>query len=355
MNQTATGLAIQWTEEGVLPDIVIRAGIRSLLRARLDSLSLGDCETQAQQIERFVRAMNDAPIAPIPHKANEQHYEVPAEFFSQVLGSHRKYSCCYWDRGADTLDQAEAVALAVTCERTQIQSGMRILELGCGWGSLSLWMAQHYPDCKIVAVSNSVPQREYIERQAQALSLANLRVITCDINELQLTERFDRVVSVEMFEHMRNYRELLRRIHGWLEPGGRFFMHIFCHRAVPYEFIEEGPSDWMTQHFFAGGMMPSDGLPARFQEDLKLVQRWRWSGKHYEKTANAWLAKLDARRKAVHKIFTETYGAEHASLWIERWRVFFMSCAELFAYNNGQEWWVGHYLFERPLEQRFGS
>jgi cyclopropane-fatty-acyl-phospholipid synthase len=347
MSNIATSMAIGWTEGGLLPDVVIRGGIRALLRRRLAGLHLDDCEARSQYIERFVGAMNSGPVAPVPHKANEQHYEVPAEFFRHVLGKHRKYSSCYWGSDTADLDRAESAALALTCHRAEIRPGMRILDLGCGWGSLSLWMARHFPDCRILAVTNSHSQREYIMQEALEQKLKNLRVMVRDMNELALDERFDRVVSVEMFEHMRNYGELMGRIHDWLEPGGRFFMHIFCHRVTPYEFLEDGPSDWMTRHFFAGGIMPSDELPLRFQDSLRLVQRWRWDGRHYERTANAWLARLDANRKAVEEILARTYGAEDASLWMQRWRVFFMACAELFGFDDGQQWWVSHYLFER--------
>lgn len=343
-----TARAIDWTEQGVLPDGLVRAGIRRLLRERLASLDAGDCAHRAAYVERFVRAMDAAPIAPVPHLANMQHYEVPADFFGHVLGPRRKYSACYWPEGTTTLDQAESAALAATCERAGLESGMRILELGCGWGSLTLWMAERYPECQIVAVSNSVSQHEHIRATAASRRLGNVQVVTRDMNDFRSDERFDRVVSVEMFEHMRNYRTLLARIHGWLVPGGRFFMHIFCHRALPYEFADRGANDWMGRHFFSGGIMPSDELPLRFQDDLRLLERWRWNGQHYEKTANAWLANLDGRRKLALPILERAYGAQAAPRWYGRWRMFFMACAELFGYDRGEQWWVSHYLFERP-------
>jgi cyclopropane-fatty-acyl-phospholipid synthase len=342
-----TRRVIGWVEQGLVPDSVVRRGIRRLVRARLDSLPRADVQTAGAAIEQFVDLMNAAPIAPVPEKANAQHYEIPAAFFAKVLGEHRKYSSCFWPAGVNDLSQAEMLALRQTCERAEIVNGMNILELGCGWGSLSLWMARHYPVSQITAVSNSHSQREYIEAEARRRGLHNLHVITCDMNRFDVSERFDCVVSVEMFEHMRNWRELLARVSRWLVPGGRFFMHIFCHRDTPYEFVDEQANDWMSRYFFSGGIMPSDELPARFQEHLALTRRWRWDGTHYEKTANAWLANLDAQREQIRPILEQTYGAQDAAVWLMRWRLFFMACAELFGYDNGQQWWVGHYLFER--------
>ena len=224
---------------------------------------------------------------------------------------------------------------------------MRILELGCGWGSLTLWMAEHYPQARITAVSNSSSQRVYISREALRRGITNVEVITADMNDFSTDQRFDHVVSVEMFEHMRNYREMFRRVHDWLLPGGRFFMHIFCHRATSYEFVDDGDDDWMSRHFFSGGIMPGESLPLRFQDHLKIRNTWRWSGEHYEKTANAWLKNMDLRREKVWPILCETYGSDNAMQWWMRWRIFFMACAELFDYDEGQEWFVGHYLLSR--------
>jgi cyclopropane-fatty-acyl-phospholipid synthase len=344
----ASNRAIEWTELGsFVPDPVIRHGIRRLLKQRLAEIHADDCERSAEIADRFVAMMDAGVVAPVPHLANEQHYEVPAEFFNQVLGRHLKYSACYWPQGVEDLVAAEAEALRVTCERAGLEDGMHILELGCGWGSLTLWMAEHYPNSTITAVSNSASQREFILQRARERGLDNVGVLTRDMNDFQTDQTFDRVVSVEMFEHMRNYRLLFERIRGWLRDDGQFFMHIFCHRSTPYEFVDRGPGDWMSRHFFSGGIMPSDDLPLRFQQHLELTAHWRWDGRHYEKTDNAWLANMDARRGAVMPSLVWTYGQDAAQRWWMRWRIFFMACAELFGYRDGQEWWVGHYLFRR--------
>lgn len=344
---TATRLAIDWVEQGYVPDGVIRQGIRRLCKARLEEIGSADCAAASDAREAFISAMQAAPIALQTESANTQHYEVPAAFFELVLGPHGKYSCCHWSDGVDELAGAEAAALALTCDRAELADGQDILELGCGWGSLTLWMAQRYPGARITAVSNSSSQREYIQARAAEEGLSNLRVITADMNDFSIEQRFDRVVSVEMFEHMRNWSALFERIHAWLQPGGRFFMHIFCHRDQPYLFEDRGADDWMGRHFFSGGMMPSDALPARFQSHLQLLRQWRWSGRHYEKTANAWLRNMDARRDAIMPILAATYGEDQAALWWMRWRLFFMACAETFGYDQGETWWVGHYLFQR--------
>ncbi|MGZ5269045.1 MAG: SAM-dependent methyltransferase [Ramlibacter sp.] len=341
-----SNLAIAFTERGVVPDLLVRSGIRRLLEERLAEIHARSAEEAARAAEAFVAAMRRAPIAPVPHKANQQHYELPPEFFAQVLGRRRKYSSAWWPAGVGTLDQAEDAALQATCERAGLADGQDVLELGCGWGSLTLWMAERYPASRITAVSNSRPQREWIEGEALRRGLHNVTAITSDVTHFVPAARFDRIVSVEMFEHLRNWPEMFRRVASWLRADGRFLMHVFVHRAAPYAFEERDDTDWMSRHFFSGGMMPSDDLALRFQDDLALVARWRWDGTHYARTAEAWLANMDARRAQVWPILERTYGAGQAALWWTRWRLFFLSCAELFGYQQGQQWWVGHYLFE---------
>jgi cyclopropane-fatty-acyl-phospholipid synthase len=345
---SASRFAISWVEQGLVPDPVVRAGIRRLCEARLRDLAADDAERAAVLTETFVRAMREGPTAPLPELANSQHYEVPAEFFRLALGPKRKYSSAWWPEGVDNLALAEERALQATCERAGLADGQHILELGCGWGSLTLHMAERYPGSRIVAVSNSRSQRDHILAEAGRRGLANLGVVTADMNDFDPGVAFDRVVSVEMFEHMRDWESLFARVHRWLLPHGRFFMHVFCHRSTPYAFEARDASDWMSRHFFSGGMMPSDELALRVAGALRLVERWRWDGTHYEKTANAWLENLDAARDEAMVVMGRVYGPAEAALWLQRWRLFFMACAELFGYRGGQEWWVSHYLFERP-------
>lgn len=337
------------TERGLFADLLLRLGIRYLLKDRLQELQEDDLNAAAALETGFIEQMRAAPIAPVPEKANQQHYEVPAEFFRQVLGPHLKYSSAYWPEGVTTLADAEAAALRETCTHAALANGQTILELGCGWGSLTLWMAKHYPDSRITAVSNSHSQRLFIEATAKEQGLRNLQVITCDMNSFDSEhDRYDRVVSVEMFEHMRNWTALFERVHRWLRPQGLFFMHIFVHRSRSYLFEDRGPSDWMSRYFFSGGMMPSDSLPLAFQEHLALADRWHWDGTHYEKTANAWLARMDEARDNLWPLFEQVYSKAEARVWWTRWRIFFMACAELFGYEGGRQWGVSHYRFVKP-------
>jgi len=349
--QAVAGTAVDWTEAGLVPDVVVRHGIRRLLRQRLAEIHADDCELSAAALSGFVDMMEAAGIAPQPARANEQHYEVPAEFFAAVLGAERKYSCCYWTDAAGGLDRAEADALRITAMRAQLADGQAVLDLGCGWGSLSLWIARHYPASRVTAVSNSRSQHDYIVAEAGRRGLGNLTVLTRDMNDFDTDQRYDRIVSVEMFEHMRNYGRLFARIGRWLDDDGLFFLHIFCHRTTPYEFIDRGAGDWMSRHFFAGGMMPSNDLPLHFQQDLQIVDRWRWNGRHYARTSNAWLANMDRNRDRILPILRQTYGTQAAPTWWSRWRIFFMACAEMFDFADGEEWYVGHYLFRRQARQ----
>ena len=332
-------------EKGFLPDSIVRTGIRQLVEKRMQEIRANNCEAGISSLTSFIKAMNAATIAEVPELANAQHYEVPAEFFNHCLGVSRKYSSCFWLSDTEDLDEAEILALQQTCNHADLQDGQAILELGCGWGSLSLWMATHYPKAQITGVSNSNSQREYIMQMAKSLGITNLNIITADMNVFEAPEQYDRIVSVEMFEHMRNWQVLYGKVASWLKPNGKFFKHIFVHRNTPYLFEVQDNDDWMSQYFFSGGMMPSDDLPLHFQDDLKLAQRWRWDGTHYEKTANAWLQNMDANHDLITPILVQTYGAKDAQMWRNRWRMFYMACAELFGHNKGQEWWVGHYLF----------
>lgn len=320
------------------PDALLRPAIRALIRQRLR-------EEAAADRSGFLETLKSSPIALHTHDANQQHYEVPPAFFQLVLGPALKYSCCHWPTGVETLADAEQSMLELTARHAGIEDGQSILELGCGWGSLSLFLARRYPRCRITAVSNSRPQREFIEARAPG----NLQVITADMNHFSTGDIFDRVVSVEMFEHMRNYQELLRRIRTWLKPDGALFVHIFAHTRYAYPFEAQGPGDWMAEHFFTGGIMPSDDLLTQFRDDLSVTNRWRFDGTHYEKTARAWLANLDHNRSQVLAVFAQAYGSGEALRWLVRWRVFFMAVEEVWAFRGGREWIVSHYLF-RPAQ-----
>jgi cyclopropane-fatty-acyl-phospholipid synthase len=348
----AIAAAIHAFEQTPVPDRLTLLGIDYLCGAADKRLARLPPETE----RLFAQAMLDHPIAENTREANEQHYELPAEFFALALGPHRKYSCCLYESPSDTLGDAEARALMQTCEHADLKDGQQVLELGCGWGSLSLWMAARYPASRIVSVSNSNSQRASIEKLAAARGLTNLKVITADMNAFDADAalgglRFDRVVSVEMFEHMANWPRLLERVRGWMQPDGRLFLHVFTHRTTPYSFDRNDKADWIAQHFFTGGVMPSHHLIHQFGSLFEVEQDWRWSGEHYRRTAMDWLANFDRNDTRIRQILTEVYGKD-ARLWRRRWRLFFLSVAGLFGHDQGAQWGVSHYRLSPARDLR---
>lgn len=319
-----------------LPDAVTRAGIAMLVDRTGRRLDRGDPGAE----RRFARAMALHPIAESPDAANAQHYELPPEFFALILGPRRKYSCCLYE-GAETLVAAEERALEETAAHAGLADGQRILELGCGWGSLSLWMAARFPGADIVAVSNSAAQCRFIEAEAARRGVS-LRVVTADMNDFQARERFDRIVSVEMWEHMSNWQALLRRVRDWVYADGRLFLHVFSHRSMPYRFDRADASDWIARHFFTGGIMPSHGLIRHLDGEFSVEAEWRWSGVNYRRTADDWLTNYDANTVAIDEILRRVYGRD-AMLWKRRWRLFFLATAGLFGAKDGADWGVSHY------------
>jgi cyclopropane-fatty-acyl-phospholipid synthase len=340
-------------EKNRIPDFLIRWGARQMTSKRLREIRSRTIEEHQAYLHRYIGELKKQPIAIHTADANEQHYEVPTAFFEQVLGSHMKYSCGYWEEAVphdslqEHLDRSEEAMLELTCRRAEVTDGQKILDLGCGWGSLSLFMARRYPAADIVAVSNSATQKAYIEARVEAENLKNLTVFTEDINDFTYGGRFHRVVSVEMFEHMRNYEALMDKIAGLLLPEGRLFVHIFSHRNTPYAYEVSDDRDWMARHFFSGGTMPSQDLLHYFTNRFSLEKQWAVSGLHYQKTLEAWLQRMDGRKETIILIMAQIDGPDQALKWWVYWRVFFMACAEFFAFTGGNEWYVSHYLFEK--------
>jgi cyclopropane-fatty-acyl-phospholipid synthase len=364
--EISDGWLIQWCERGWLPDSLVRLGMRALMRQRLQAEHAGDGERRTEALERLLVELRSSPIAIETQAANTQHYEVPGDFFHAHLGPRLKYSCCLYPHGDESLEQAEIAMLERYAERAQLADGQRILDLGCGWGSLSLWLAERYPNAQIVALSNSGGQRAFIETRIAERGLHNLRVVTANIVDFAfedegnaargdasvlLADGFDRILSIEMFEHMKNYGLLLAKVARWLRDDGKLFVHIFAHPTLAYHFEVHDGSDWMSRYFFTGGTMPSESLFLHFQDDLRVARQWWVDGTHYERTANQWLASLDAAREHVMPMLVNTYGARDAAVWFQRWRMFYMAVAELFGYARGKEWGVAHYLFDKPVHK----
>lgn len=349
---------IDLCERGLIPDSLSRWGMRGLMKKRLVDEANLDGEARSRRYNAFLDELRSSPIAVETGAANEQHYEVPAAFFHAHLGPRLKYSCCLYPTGRESLAQAGEAMLDLYAERAGLKDGMRILDLGCGWGSLSLWLAEKYPNAQIVGLSNSHGQREYIEAKAKARGFRNLSIITGNIvshefpavaqtSGASIEAGFDRIMSIEMFEHMKNYGLLLEKLSRWMKPDAKLFVHIFVHKLLAYHFEVVGEDDWMSKYFFTGGTMPSENLLLNFQDHVKLERQWWVDGRHYEKTSNHWLAEMDANQDAILAIFEAGYGKAQAPIWVQRWRMFYMAVAELFGYADGNEWGVGHYLFSK--------
>ncbi|WP_367899231.1 cyclopropane-fatty-acyl-phospholipid synthase family protein [Leptospira sp. WS58.C1] len=334
-------------ERDVFPDWLIRFRIRQLLRLRLRTEDKGSLEKNQEHLIQYVNALKQSPIAVDTQAANEQHYEVPAAFFKLVMGKYMKYSSGYWTSPDVGIDESERTMLDLTCERAEIENGMNVLDLGCGWGSISLYIAEKYPKSKVTGVSNSKSQKKYIDAEAKKRGLKNLNIITADMNVFKTSQKFDRIVSVEMLEHMKNYEALFERLANFLKPKGKFFVHIFTHKKFAYSFEVVDDTDWMAKYFFTGGQMPSHDLFLYFQKNFQIRNQWVVNGKNYALTSEAWLSNMYKNKEEVLKILGETYGKEQAVKWFVYWKTFFMACAELWKYKNGEEWIVSHYLFDK--------
>ncbi|OIS95929.1 PREDICTED: (S)-coclaurine N-methyltransferase-like [Nicotiana attenuata] len=340
-------LMLSSLERNLLPDAVIRRLTRLLLAARLRSSYKPSAELQLSDLLQFVHSLREMPIAVMTEKAKSQHYELPTSFFKFVLGKHFKYSCCYFHDKSSTLVDAEKAMMELYCERSQLKDGHTILDVGCGWGSLSLYIAQKYSSCKITGICNSVTQKAHIEEQCRELQLQNVEIIVADISTFEMEGSYDRILSIEMFEHMKNYGDLLKKISRWMKPDSLLFVHYFCHKAFAYHFEDVNDDDWITRYFFSGGTMPSANLLLYFQDDVSVVNHWLVNGKHYAQTSEEWLKRMDQNKTSIKPIMESTYGKDSAVKWTVYWRTFFISVAELFGYNNGEEWMVAHFLFKK--------
>ncbi|MGZ4033841.1 MAG: SAM-dependent methyltransferase [Bacteroidia bacterium] len=334
-------------EKNKIPDSLIRIGIRRLLKQRLAQEKKANVELQQAHLMKLIEELKSSPIAINTTEANEQHYEVPTKFYQYCLGKNLKYSSGYWKPGVTDIDTSEDDMLEITCNRAELKNGQSVLEFGCGWGSLSLFMAKKFPQSNFTVISNSRTQKIFIDEQAKQRGISNLTVMTVNINDFSIDKTFDRVVSVEMFEHMRNYQKLMQLVANCLKPDGKLFVHIFTHKDFAYKFEVIDETDWMSKYFFTGGIMPSDDLLLYFNEALSIQQHWHVSGMHYSKTSEAWLQNMDKHKVEIIPLFEETYGKDQATKWWVYWRIFYMACAELWGYNNGEEWIVSHYLFTK--------
>lgn len=335
--------ALTLAENGLLPYFLLRFGIRQRLKKKL----VIESNRGPHAFERFKHELAASALAIDTDKANEQHYEVPSEFYTQVLGPYLKYSSGYWPEGCESLEESERAALELVADRAQLLDGQSILELGCGWGSFSLWAASKFPNAQIKSVSNSFSQADFINKQARERGIKNLEIVTCDINNFDTEGKYDRIVSIEMFEHVRNYAVLFQKISKWMEDDGRMFVHVFSHKKHAYAYDSDNPSEWMARHFFTGGIMPSHDLLPSFDQHIEMEDSWQLDGTHYQRTSEAWLKNMNENEATIRSVFEAVYGEQHAKQWMWRWRLFFLACAELFGYKNGQEWGVSHYRFKK--------
>lgn len=340
-------LVIDWTDQGYVPDVVTRVGLQRVLRARLSQLGAEQCDRASATTQRFIERMRSGAVDLTSARDDSQRDAMPALFYHHVLGRQRKFSACWWPDGIDTLDAAEEAALCEIGMRAGLADGQSILELGCGWGALTLRMAAQFRNSHIVAVTHARSQRDHIMAVAREQGLRNIEVVVKDINRCDIAAQFDRVVSVEMSQQVRHWPAWFRRVRAWLKPDGQFFMQVPAHRSMPYDYATWDEGGWLSRHFFSDAIMPSDDLALFFQDDLTIIERGRWDGLHYARTANAWLANLDAHETELWPVFERRYGVNDAPRWWMRWRILFMAYAEMFAYDHGQQWWVSDYLFER--------